>query len=74
MLLPGSLPPFMRLKVNVALAERHAIASQVVRTDVPGKAEKPVTIRSQHRVVHPLEPADLKRWPTPASSSKASSL
>ena len=61
MLNPGSPPPFVRLVVNAALAKRHAIASQVVLTDTSGKAPKqPTTIRSLHRVVRPLDPADLK--------------
>jgi hypothetical protein len=63
LLVPGSQPPFGRLAVNAALAQRQATASQVSLTVAIGKGlERPrTTIRSEHRVVYPLEPADLER-------------
>lgn len=63
LLVPGSRPPFGRLMVNAALAQRQATASQVVLTVTSGKGQKPsrTTIRSEHKVVRPLGPADLDR-------------
>jgi hypothetical protein len=55
----GSPPPFGRLVVNAAMAERHAIASQVVLTVHTGPGSKAqTTIRTEHRLVRPLEAAD----------------
>jgi hypothetical protein len=61
-LVPGSLPPFGRLVVNAAMAQQHAIATQVLVTVQAGKKSKSqTTVRSEHRLVRPLEPADLQR-------------
>lgn len=62
-LAPGSRPPFGRLVVNAALAQRRSTASKVELTIMSdqGKESQPTTIRSEHRVVRPLEPADLAR-------------
>ena len=55
----GSPPPFGRLVVNAAMAQRHAIASQVVLTVHTGTGSKTqTTIRTEHRLVRPLEAAD----------------
>ena len=62
LLIPGSPPPFGRLVVNAALAQQHAIASQVVLTIHGGTGSKPrTTIRSGHRLVRPLEATDLQQ-------------
>lgn len=63
LLVPGSRPPFGRLIVNAALAQRQATASQVSLTMSSGKGLKPqhTTIRSEHRIVRPLTPADLEQ-------------
>lgn len=63
LLVPGSRPPFGRLAVNAALAQRQAIASRVSLTLTTGKIpnQQKVVIRSEHRVVRPLEKADLDR-------------
>ena len=63
LLTTGSRPPFGRLVVNAALAKHKATASQVILTLSSGKASKrqQTTIRSEHRVVRPLTPADLDR-------------
>jgi hypothetical protein len=63
LLVPGSRPPFGRLVVNAALAQRQATASQVLLTLTSGKGlkQQQTTIRSEHRVVRPLEPGDLER-------------
>jgi len=62
LLVPGSQPPFGRLLVDAAMAQRRAIASQVVLTRHTGKgSQPPTTVRSQHRLVCPLEAADLER-------------
>jgi hypothetical protein len=58
----GSSPPFGRLVVNAAVARQHAIATQVLLTIQAGMGAKPrTTIRSEHRLASPLEPADLQR-------------
>jgi hypothetical protein len=58
----GSPPPFGRLVVDAAIARQNAIASRVLVTVHAGKGSKPqTTIRSEHRLVRPLEPADLQR-------------
>ena len=58
----GSPPPFGRLVVNAAMAQRHAIASQVVLTVHAGTgSEAPTTIRTEHRLVRPLEATDLEQ-------------
>jgi hypothetical protein len=60
LLSPGSRPPFGRLAVNAAVANRKAIASQVILAVASGKAGgQPTTIRSTHQVVRPLTQADL---------------
>jgi hypothetical protein len=62
LLKPGAPPPFARLVVNAALAQRNATPSQVVLTLAAGKSNRqPITIHSTHRVVRPLPPADLDR-------------
>jgi len=64
LLVPGSPPPFGRLVVNAALAQRQATASQVVLTLTSGKAGQPeqaTTFRSEHRLIRPLAAADLER-------------
>jgi hypothetical protein len=63
LLVPGASPPFARLQVNAALAQRQATASQVVLTMSSGRGLKPqhTTIRSVHHIVRPLAPADLER-------------
>jgi hypothetical protein len=62
LLAPGSQPPFARLLVNAALAQRKAMPSQVTLTLVPGKSNRqPITVHSTHRVVRPLTAADLDR-------------
>jgi hypothetical protein len=63
LLVPGSRPPFGRLVVNAALAKRQATASEVLLTIRVGKgpSRSETTIRSEHRLVRPLEPADLER-------------
>jgi hypothetical protein len=58
----GSRPPFARLVVNAALAQRKALPLQVTLTVVPSKSDRQaITICSTHRVVRPLAPADLDR-------------
>ena len=63
LLVPGSRPPFGRLVVNAAVAKRQATASHILLTVVSGNETKQqrTTIRSEHRVVRPLDPADLDR-------------
>ncbi len=63
LLVPGSRPPFGRLAVNAALASHQAMASQVVLSITTGKESKPqqAMIRSEHRVVRPLTPADMEQ-------------
>jgi hypothetical protein len=62
LLVPGSRPPFGRLVVNAAVAQRQATASKVLLTVGAGKgSQQRTTIRSEHRIVRPLEPADLER-------------
>jgi hypothetical protein len=62
-LLPGSLPPFGRLKVDAVLAQHQATASSVTLNLTTGRAAKQqkTTIRSEHRLVCPLETSDLER-------------
>jgi hypothetical protein len=57
----GGRPPFGRLIVDAALAQRKSTASKVELTIIAGKEKQPTTIRSEHRVVRPLETADLDR-------------
>jgi hypothetical protein len=61
LLVPGSRPPFGRLVVNAALAQRQATASQVSLTMSSGKGpnQQRTTIRSEHHFVQPLTQADL---------------
>ena len=63
MLVAGSRPPFGRLLVNAAMANRQAMASTVVLTISAGQDSKkpPTVIRTEHRLVRPLESADLER-------------
>jgi hypothetical protein len=63
LLIPGSKPPFGRLVVNAALAQRQATASKVLLTISTGTGPKKPqsTVRSEHRLILPLEPADLER-------------
>ena len=62
LLMPGSRPPFARLVVDAALAQRKAIPSQVELTLTAGKSgHQPIIVRSTHRVIRPLSPADLAR-------------
>jgi len=62
LLVPGSRPPFGRLAVNATLAEHQALASQVVLSITTGKEKRQTaTIRSEHRVVRPLSPADIEQ-------------
>jgi hypothetical protein len=62
LLVPGSRPPFARLVVNAALAQRNATPSQVVLTLAAAKSDRqPITIHSTHRIVRPLPSADLDR-------------
>jgi hypothetical protein len=60
MLTPGMLPPFGRLQVNAAVAQRRALAAQVFLTITSPKAGQPPTkIRSEHHLVRPLTAGDL---------------
>ena len=63
LLSPGSRPPFGRLVVNAALAQRSATASEVelklLSDGASGRG--PTTIRSEHRLVRPLTAVDLDR-------------
>ncbi|MEN6405436.1 MAG: hypothetical protein ABFC77_03090 [Thermoguttaceae bacterium] len=63
MLVAGSRPPFGRLVANAAMAKRQAVASTVMLTIPAGRDSKqpPTVIRSEHRLVRSLEPADLER-------------
>lgn len=62
LLKPRSSPPFARLVVNAALAQRGATASQVTLTLAAGKGnQQSITIRSTHHITRPLPPADLDR-------------
>jgi hypothetical protein len=60
---PTSWPPQARMAVNAALADRKAIASQVILTVSSGKLPggQQTVIRSEHRLVRPLTAADLDR-------------
>lgn len=61
LLTPGSPPPFGRLMVNAALAQRQVTASRVSLTMSSGKGFTPkhTSISSKHRFVRPLTQADL---------------
>jgi hypothetical protein len=61
LLTPGALPPFGRLAVNAAVANRKTIASQVVLTMSSPKTGRRQTIRSTHQVVRQLTQTDLDR-------------
>ncbi|HEY4760297.1 MAG TPA: hypothetical protein VIH42_06950 [Thermoguttaceae bacterium] len=63
LLIPGSRPPFARLKLNDALARRGSVAREVILTiALPGdKNRQPATIRSEHILSLELSPADLER-------------
>jgi hypothetical protein len=63
MLVPGSRPPFARLKLNEALAEREAVARKVTLTITTVKNGKRQTasMRSEHLLSPALLPADMER-------------
>lgn len=63
MINPGSKPPFARLLVNAALAERGATAREVRLTVTPPRTFPPrkITLRSEHRLVREVAGADLDR-------------
>jgi hypothetical protein len=62
LLSPGSRPPFGRLVVNAALAQRQATASQVQLTIRSEKGTNQQTmVRSEHQLVTPLELGDIER-------------
>lgn len=63
LLSPGSRPPFGRLVVNAALAQRNATASKVVlRLSSDGASGRgTTTIRSEHRLIRTLSKVDLER-------------
>jgi len=62
LLSPGSRPPFARLMLNAALAQRKAMPSQVMLTLAPSKSNRtPITVESTHQIVRPLKPSDLDR-------------
>jgi hypothetical protein len=63
LLTTGSRPPFGRLAVNAAVAQRQYMVSEVVLKVESGKGKdrRPLVMRSEHRVVRPLSPADLDR-------------
>ncbi len=62
LLTPGMLPPFGRLQVNAAVAQRRAVAGQVFLTiSSPKAAQPPTKIRSEHHLVRPLSADDLDR-------------
>ncbi len=60
---PGSRPPFARLKLNEALANRESVPRQVTLTIAsPGdQNHAPATMRSEHQLSSSLTPADLER-------------
>jgi hypothetical protein len=60
---PGSKPPFARLLVNAALAEREATAREVHLTMTLRKTFPPkrVTVRSEHQLIPQVAGADLDR-------------
>ena len=60
-LAPGGRPPFARMAVNAKIAERHATASRVYLILSNGKDAKREKMHSDHRIVRPLAPADLRR-------------
>jgi hypothetical protein len=62
-LIPGSRPPFARMKLNEALARREDIAREVTLTITvtqDGK-RRPATVRSEHLLGITLAPADMER-------------
>ncbi|MCE5268783.1 MAG: hypothetical protein LLG00_12950 [Planctomycetaceae bacterium] len=66
LLSPSSRPPFGRMAVNAELAQRKAIASLVELTVSSSASDgnQQNTIRSEHKLVRPLQPADLHRVAT----------
>jgi hypothetical protein len=61
-LFPGSPPPFGRLVVNAAMANRQAMPSQVVLIVAPDKeGQQQSQKRSEHRLVRSLDAGDLQR-------------
>jgi len=63
MLIPGSRPPFARLKLNEALARREAVAREVtltINTVKDGKVQAS-TVRSDHHLSLELTPDDMER-------------
>jgi hypothetical protein len=63
MLIPGARPPFARLELNKALADRASIAREVTLTITAVQEGKhlPSTIRSDHILSPALMPADMER-------------
>jgi hypothetical protein len=63
LLIPSSRPPFARLVVNAAMAQRQSVPSQILLTLTSGKGatQERTTIRSEHRWTRTLTPADLDR-------------
>jgi hypothetical protein len=61
-LIPGSRPPFARMKLNEALAKHEAIAREVTLTITVVKDGKrqPATVRSEHLLSLTLAPADME--------------
>jgi hypothetical protein len=62
-LIPGSRPPFARMKLNEALAKREAVAREVTLTltDIKDGKRQPATVRSEHLFSLTLAPADMER-------------
>ena len=62
-LIPGSRPPFARLKLNEALGRREAIAREVILTIsvIKDGNRRPSTIRSEHNLSFSIAPADVER-------------
>jgi hypothetical protein len=63
-LLPGTSPPFGRMKLDEALLKHQATPSSVmltITTGRPGTKQTKTTVRSEHRLVLPLAPADADR-------------
>jgi len=58
MLYPGSMPPFPRLWVNMAISEHQVIPREVHRT-IPGR--EPSVARSEHRIAWRLSKRDRER-------------
>ncbi len=63
MLNPSASPPFARMQVNAALAERHAIPAAIHLTIRPKRSFPPTrfTLRSEHELVRSVGQPDLDR-------------